>query len=348
MPRHKGPSPVTLHDVARAADVSLATASRAINGSDRKVKDEYRDRVLAAAAKLNYKPNRAAQAVAKGSTMTVALLVGDIADPYFSSIAAGVVNGAERAGLIVTMAATERDTTRELGLVRAMTGQRPKVLIMAGSRFGKDPVREELIKELSDFEAAGGRAVMISQPELPFDTVRLDNRQGAKRLTTELIGLGYRNFAVLSGAKRLLTSKDRVDGFSQALTSHKISLRSRRIVETEFTREGGYRATQQLIAEGIGDTELIFAVNDVMAVGAMSALREAGIQPGSDIGVAGYDDIPTVRDVTPALSTVHIPLYEIGRQAIDLAMTERIGSSPVVTDVSSTVVIRESTPPRAS
>lgn len=338
--------PVTLHDVAREAEVSLATASRAINGSDRKVKEEYRSRVLAAAARLNYKPNRAAQAVAKGSTMTVALLVGDIADPYFSSIAAGVINGAERVGLVVTMAATERDTTRELDLVQAMAGQRPKVLIMAGSRVANDPVQEDLIKELSDFEAAGGRAVMISQPELPFDTLRLDNKQGAKRLTDELIGLGYRKFAVLSGAKRLLTSKDRVDGFSQSLKSHKISMRSRRIIETEFTREGGYRATQQLIAEGIGDTELIFAVNDVMAVGAMSALREAGIQPGTEIGVAGYDNIPTVRDVTPALTTVSIPLYDIGRQAIDLAMTDHPGGTPVVTDVSSTVVVRESTPAR--
>ena len=347
MPRHRGPTPVTLHDVARAADVSLATASPAINGSDRKVKDEYRQRVLAAAAKLNYKPNRAAQAVAKGSTMTVALLVGDIADPYFSSMAAGVVNGAERAGLVVTMAATERDTTRELDLVRAMTGQRPRVLIMAGSRFANDPVRDELIKELSDFEAAGGRAVMISQPELPFDTVRLDNRQGAKRLADELVDLGYRRFAVLSGAKKLLTSKDRINGFSQSLKAHKISMRSRRIIETEFTREGGYRATQQLIADGIGDTELIFAVNDVMAVGAMSALREAGIQPGREIGVAGYDDIPTASDVTPALTTVSIPLYEIGRRAIDLATDERQGSTPVITDISSTVVVRESTPVRS-
>src|SRR5688572_26742835 len=112
-------NPVTLHDVAREAGVSLATASRALNGSERKVNEAYREKVLAAAARLNYTPNLSAQAVAKGSTNTVALLVADIADPYFSSIAAGVIRAAEETGLVVTMAVTGRSTARELELVRA-------------------------------------------------------------------------------------------------------------------------------------------------------------------------------------------------------------------------------------
>ncbi|GAA2094983.1 LacI family DNA-binding transcriptional regulator [Microlunatus panaciterrae] len=346
MPRLGGPTPVTLHDVAREAGVSLATASRAINGSDRKVKEEYRSRVLAAAAKLHYKPNRAAQAVARGSTLTVGLLVGDISDPYFSTIAAGVVNGAEQAGLIVTMAATERDTTRELDLVRAMTGQRPKVLIIAGSRFTDDPHREELVAELTDFEATGGRVVMISQAEMPFDTVLLDNRDGARRLAEELVALGYRRFAILTSQPTLLTSRDRLDGFLAGLAAHGLTVAPERIVETEFTRDGGYTAASRLAAEGLDDVELIFAVNDVMAVGALSALRESGLVPGTGIAVAGYDDIPTVRDVTPALSTVHIPLYDVGLRAIELATSPRDSAEPVHSTVQSTVVLRGSTPVR--
>src|SRR4029453_4406683 len=119
-------APATLHDVAREAGVSLATASRSLNGSTRKVNEEYRKRVLEAAARLDYSPNLSAQAVARGTTTTVALLVADIADPYFSSIAAGVVAEADTARLIVTMAATERDPERELELVRTLRGQRPR------------------------------------------------------------------------------------------------------------------------------------------------------------------------------------------------------------------------------
>lgn len=338
-------SPVTLHDVARAAGVSLATASRAINGSERKVKEEYREKVLAAAARLNYKPNLAAQAVAKGSTRTVGLLVADISDPYFSSIAAGVISGAEEAGLVVTMGATDRDSERELDLARAMTGQRPKVLILAGSRYYNDASRDELVAELNDFESIGGRVVMISQAEMPFDTVLLDNHEGAERLATELVGLGYRKFAILAAPARLCTSAERVDGFCRGLASGGITVDPELIIETEFTRDGGYAAGARLAERGLDDIELIFAVNDVMAVGAMSALREAGFQPGKDFAIAGYDDVPVVRDVTPALTTVHLPLFDVGRSAIDLAMAGPEAGQRTAT-IPATVVLRESTPAR--
>ena len=149
MPRPNGPSPVTLHDVAREAGVSLATASRAINGSTRRVRDDYRARVLAAAKRLNYKPNYAAQAVARGTTTTVGLLVGDVSDPYFSRIAAGVIEAADAAGLVVTMAATGRDSSRELDLVRTMAAQRPRIMIVAGSRLADNPDQPALIEELT-------------------------------------------------------------------------------------------------------------------------------------------------------------------------------------------------------
>ena len=156
-------APATLHDVAREAGVSLATASRSLNGSTRKVNEEYRKRVLAAAARLDYSPNLSAQAVARGTTTTVALLVADIADPYFSSIAAGVVAEADTARLIVTMAATERDHDRELELVRTLRGQRPRVMILAGSRPTTDPTEGALGEELRAYERSGGMVVLISR-----------------------------------------------------------------------------------------------------------------------------------------------------------------------------------------
>lgn len=351
MPRAGGSSratgPVTLHDVAREAGVSLATASRAINGSTRRVRDDYRARVIAAAKRLNYKPNYAAQAVARGTTSTVGLLVGDVADPYFSRIAAGVIESADLAGLAVTMAATGRDTARELDLVRAMAAQRPRIMIVAGSRVIDNPDQPALIDELTALEKSGGRVIMISQPVLPFRTLAMDNVAGARQLAESLVGLGYRRFAILRGGTRLETSIERSRGFIDGLRRHDIKLDQDRIIDSEFTRDGGYAGALELVKKGIDDLELIFAVNDVMAVGAMSAIRASGLQPGVDVAVAGYDDIPTVQDVTPGLTTVRIPLADIGREAIRHALatpTDPPGKVSIAWTAKSSVVIRESTP----
>ena len=163
----------TLLDVANAAGVSLATASRTLNGSTRTVNGDYRDRVLTAAAQLGYTPNLSAQAVAKGSTRTVALLVTDIADPPAAFLTAGVIDAAADAGLTVTVTVTGGDPDRELALVRTLRGQRPRVLILAGPGPASpdDADSAPLAAELRSFEAGGGRVVVIGNRSLPFATV---------------------------------------------------------------------------------------------------------------------------------------------------------------------------------
>lgn len=335
-------APATLHDVAREAGVSLATASRSLNGSTRKVNEEYRQRVLAAAARLDYSPNLSAQAVARGTTTTVALLVADIADPYFSSIAAGVVAEADHERLIVTMAATERDPERELELVRTLRGQRPRVMILAGSRPTSDPTDGALGEELRAYERSGGRVVLISRNELDLRTVLVENLGGAESLARELVGIGYRRFAIITGAEGLRTAADRVEGFRAGLDAAGGTLADDDVIRDAFTRDGGYHGMRTLLERGLGDIELVFAANDVMAVGALSAIRDAGLTPGTDVAVAGFDDIPTVRDVTPALTTVRVPLEEIGRRALRLALGDADAADEGA--VHTEVVLRESTP----
>ncbi|HKT02138.1 MAG TPA: LacI family DNA-binding transcriptional regulator [Rugosimonospora sp.] len=343
-PPHRPPAPATLHDVARAAGVSVSTASRALNGSSRTVTGDYLSRVRAAAARLNYAPHLSAQAIARGSTRTAALVVSDIADPYFSSIAAGVLHRAEAADLTVTMAITDRSPERELQIVRTLRGQRPHTIILAGSRSEETGTRAALVRELTAYRRAGGRVVLISQPELPFPTVSIDNAGGARDLALALVDRGYRRFAIIHGPDALRTSRDRVDGFLAGLPA---GAPPPLTLETAFTREGGYHAATRLAKRRRGDVELAFAVNDVMAIGAMSALRDTGVAPGTGIAVAGFDDITQARDVTPPLTSVAVPLQEIGGYAMDLALSgeERTDLSPVA----GTVVLRASTPgPRAT
>jgi len=339
------PRAATLQDVAREAGVSLATASRALNGSTRQVAEEYRTRVLAAAEKLEYTPNLSAQAVVRGGSMTVALLVAEIADPYFSTIASGVMQAAEEAGMQVTMGVTERMPQREIELVRVLRGQRPKIIILAGSRFTNAAGREALVAELRAFERTGGRVVMISQRELPFATVLLDNVGGAAELARALTDLGYTRFVVFAGPEGLMTSSERVTGFRAGLGERGIALPDGAIVRGEFTREGGYDAAKRYLAGGSGGAEVIFGASDVMALGAMAAFREAGLALPGDVAIAGFDDIATLRDVTPAVTTVRIPLAEVGRRAVELALREEPGDAAVV-HVATETVLRESTPPR--
>lgn len=344
-------TPATLEDVAKDAGVSLATASRVLNGSVRKVAESYRERVVASAAKLGYSPNLSAQAMALGASKTVALVVSDIADPYFSSIAAGVIAEADARGLSVLMAASGRRTDRELELVRALRGQRPQVLIVAGSRIAEDENAQALVEELAAYARAGGQVVALSQPTLSVPTIDVDNRAGAQLLAQEMVRLGYRRIAVIAGPENLLTSSERLAGFSGVLAEAGITIE--RIERADFSRDGGYAAAEALLEGGIAELELVFAVSDIMAVGAMARLREAGVRMPEDLSIAGFDDIPTLRDISPALTTVTVPLEQLGADAVTLALagTTAGAEAEATTDAPrapGAVVLRASTPGVAS
>ncbi len=330
---------VTLHDVAREAGVSLATASRALNGSTRKVADSYRERVQAAAARLGYTANLSAQATARGTSAIIALLVADIADPYFGEIASGVARGADEEGLVVTVAITERDPAREVRLVRALRGQRPRGLILAASRASKD-IAPDLSAELDQFAAVGGRVVALGTGSDVVRGVAIDNRGGAAELGAALAARGYRTAVVLAAAEGVVTSDDRVAGFADGFGAGGGEIGA--VLRGGFTRESGHDLMAQALAAGVAPGTVVFGISDVVAIGALSALREAGRAAGDDIALAGFDGIPTGRDVTPALTTVRIPLEEVGYQALHAATDADWEPAALRLEV----LLRESTPPR--
>lgn len=345
------PASATLADVAEHAGVSLATASRVLNGSTRTVNADLRERVERSAAALGYSANAQAQAVAKGTSSIVAVVVGDIADPYFSSIVSGTVAVAERRGLVVTISTAGFDEQRGFTTVRALKGQRPRALILAASRRRDGRAHSRLTAELAAVERAGGRVCVIGSDdprtadapqEASFRTVPVRNREGAHELATALLARGYRDFCILAGDPELVTPAERTAGFADALREAGVGVADSRIVTGEFSRDGAVAALRALLARG-ERPDCVFAVTDVMAVGAMAALREYGLEPGADVGVAGFDDIATLQDVVPSLTTVALPLAEIGARALELAL----GDSDATADpVDGRVVLRDSTPPR--
>lgn len=326
----------TLADVAAAAGVSLATASRVLNGSTRKVSTANRELVVAAAQRLRYTPNVSAQAVAKGSSPVVALLVTDISDPYFSAIAAGTLAEADRHGLVVTIAVTERDPQRELEVLRALRGQRPRVLVMVASRRASETT-EEIGAELEAFTRGGGRAVLFGAHDYDLPSIRIDNEGGTLALSRALAERGYRRAVVLAGPEGLRTSDQRLAGYLQGPLEIEV-------VRTSFDRAGGTEAMATLLARDV-HPELVLCTNDVMAIGALGTLRRHGIEPGTQIALAGFDDIVTAADVHPGLSTVRVDLAAAGRAALALALTA--SDARATTRLATEVVLRDSTPIRS-
>ena len=331
----------TLHDVAREAGVSLATASRVLNGSTRKVAESYRERVEAAAEKLGYTANLSAQATARGSSAIVALLVADIADPYFAQIAAGVARAADEIGLVVTIAMTQRDAEREARLVRALRGQHPRGLILAASRTDHDDTAG-LSGELAAVAAMGGRVVALGRDAGDTRTVPFDHFGGAASLASALIDIGYRDAVLVAAAAGIRTSDDRVAGFTESFTAGGGSIRD--VVRGGFTRDAGYEIGTRLIEQGLPDGTLIFGVSDIVAIGIMSAIRDSGRRVGVDVAVAGFDDISAGRDIRPGLTTVRAPLEELGSRALRAVVAEEwdTAQDPLQLEV----VLRGSTPPR--
>ncbi|MEJ8661235.1 LacI family DNA-binding transcriptional regulator [Streptomyces sp. MS1.AVA.4] len=339
---------VTLDTVARRAGVSLATASRALNGTTR-VREELRQRVRAAADVLGYIPNAHAQALASASNNTVGVICHDVGDPYFAAIAGGVMRAAAEQDLLVMLASTFREPEREIAYVSMLRAQRARAILLIGSGFQDRLWEQSLAAELAPYVRAGGRVAVVSRHRsLRVDAVLPENRAGAAALARALLALGHREFAVLSGPAELTTVADRLAGFREGLAAGGAALPPERVVHGAFTREGGHAAARELLARtDVPPPTCVFAVTDVMAVGALAAFREAGVRVPEDISLAGFDDIPLVRELTPPLTTVALPLTAMGQDVMALALREPAGRRSRVLRVGGEVVLRASTAPPA-
>ena len=247
----------TLHDVARRAGVSVATASRVLNGSLRRVSPDLHERVLTAAGELGYTANAQAQALARATTSLVGLLLNDVADPYFAGIASGVLTAAAGHDARVVIANTGADPHTAAGHLAALRGQRARAAVLVGSRIADATAERRLVDEIGRLTATGGRVVAVSQPGLPADTVSPDNHGGARALAAYLLGAGHTRFAAVAGPYQLQTVQERLAGFRAG----GVDLPDSAVIQAEFSRDGGYRAGLAL-PEG---PTAVFVTSDVMA-----------------------------------------------------------------------------------
>ncbi|MEA5455295.1 LacI family DNA-binding transcriptional regulator [Sinomonas sp. JGH33] len=360
---------VTLSEVAREAGVSPATASRVLNGSTRVPGAEIAEKVKAAAVSLGYIPNAQAQALARSSTGLLGLIVHDIADPYFSSIARGVQSAARELGKTLLLSCTEGTPDEERLAVEAFTSRRADAIVLAGSRSTNDsdiPGNASLLREADRYLANGGHLLLVGHPLISArraeagrpnaapDSARaarpdpanalvlaIPNESLSRDLALALADRGFSRFAIVAGPEGLLTSDIRVKGFQHGLEDR--GLPAAEVRRSAFNRDGGFEAGHALeeavrSAAAEGSRLCLFAVNDRMAMGVVAAMRRRGLEAPADYAIAGFDDINTLEDFVPGLTTVRLPLEEIGRSAAVAALT---GEDPP--PAQGEVVLREST-----
>lgn len=315
-------STATLADVAKAAAVSMATASRVLSRSSYGVAEELQDRVRAAATELDYVPNAHARALARASSQTIGVVVHDIADPYFAEIVRGILEVATERDHLVTICHTGRDSDLELEYLGLLRAQQTEAVILAASGRDDPEFAARLAQVVAPYLAGGGRLAAIGRHSLDADAVLPDNVGGALALGRAVVSRGHRDIGVLSGPVGLTVNQDRLAGFTRALSEAGLALPAERIVHGDFSRDGGAQAMRLLLAQ-VPDLTAVFAVNDMMAIGALATLREAGVVVPDDLSLVGFDDIPMVRDLEPPLATVRIPMAEVGATAIRMALDDQ-------------------------
>lgn len=347
----------TLTEVARLAGVSPATASRVLNGSARKPGPDIADRVRQAADSLGYIPNAQAQGLAKSSSGLIGLIVHDIADPYFAAIARGVQEAAREQGRMVLLATTAGAPADEKEAVAAFAARRADSIVIAGSRSSRTGDAEGnagLAAELDRYCRNGGQVAVVGHPVVGaavtdgYHVVEVPNEELSASLASELAAARPDDdFVIIGGPEGLFTSDDRIRGFQKGLAE--AGRPPAELMRNSFNRAGGYDAGLILAArikasrtgsDGDGGNGnhgsvprlCIFAVNDVMAIGAAAALRSEGLRIPRDATIAGFDDIETLRDFRPALSTVHLPLEDIGRIATRSAAGSAAAGSAAADD----------------
>lgn len=331
-----------LQDVAEAARVSLATASRALAGRDG-VSPDLAERVRDVAVTLGYVPNAHARALAGAAQPMVGLIVHDVADPYFAEIAKGVLRVADQHELMVLINQSERRPETELMRIRSLRAHRVGSIVLAGSGYVDTSQEADVAAELLAFRAAGGRVAMVGRHSIPVDAVLPDNGAGGRTAARHLLDLGHRRIAVVAGPENLSTVADRLAGVLEEAGAWGIGADALVVEYDAFSRDGGVAATRRVL-ERAPDSTAILALTDVMAMGALAVLREAGRSVPNEISVMGFDDVTVAADLAPALSTVRLPMAAMGAMALELTLRPP-AARPRRRRTGHELVIRDSTAP---
>lgn len=298
--------PSTIRDVAREAGVSVTTVSRVFNRSEL-VNETTKELVRTVATRLQYVPNPAARSLVTSRTHVLGAVLPELFDEFFPEIIRGIDETAQAAGYQVLLSSSHNkveDACRALGMMRG----RVDGLIAMAPYLGADRLQEEWPKD---------SPVVFLHPfpgHTRGEAYCINNKGGARLAVQHLLDLGHERIAMIQGREHNVDAIERREGYREALHDAGLVLDPKLEIPGQFTRESGSEAAQRILALEPRPTA-VFAANDYMGMGAMKVFLEAGLRVPEDIALIGFDDVPSSRYAVPALSTIHVPMHELGQQA---------------------------------
>ncbi|HSY81530.1 MAG TPA: LacI family DNA-binding transcriptional regulator [Gemmatimonadaceae bacterium] len=303
--------PATIRDVARAAGVSVATVSRVFNNSG-PVHEETRARVREVAGALRYSPNSAARSLITAKSNTLGVLLPDLYGEFFSEVIRGIDQTAQHNGYHVLVSSSHETQEHIEGAIRAMRGRVDGLIVMSPDIDGP-----ALAANLPD--SLPVVLLNCAVDGTSYDAISVDNFGGAYAMVRHLLSTGGTRVAIITGSSRNYDARERLRGYRAALRDAGAEQQEGWEIAGDFTETGGYRAAREIAALSPRPTA-VFAANDAMAIGALSAFREVGLRVPEDIAVAGFDDIPMARYMSPPLTSVHIEISELGARAMGVLL----------------------------
>ncbi len=301
-----------IRDVAKRAGVAPITVSRCVNNSGY-CSPEARQRIEAAIAELGFVPNRLASGLRSKRTHTLALVLTDITNPFFTTIARGVEDTASVAGYTVIFCNTDESVAKEHMYLQMLMEKRVDGVLLVPAVSGIDSVN--LVKK------QGIPIIVIDRrlPDLLTDVVRCDSENGAYELTRLLLSLGHREIAILTGPRGVSTADDRLNGYRRALTEAGLPQNKDNEYFGEFTQQSGYGMAHKAMEKNNRITA-VFAANNVITFGTIKAFQEMGLRVPEDVAVVGFDDLPAPLVTFPFLTVAAQPAYEMGQKAIEILL----------------------------
>ena len=327
---------VTIKDVAREAKLSVASVSRALNGNAG-VTPETVKIVREVATRLRYVPDNAARSMITRRTNTIGVLLPDLYGEFFSELIRGIDLAARARGLNILVSSSHDDADEAAIALRSMHGRVDGLLVMS-PHADEEFLRRNLQVTLP--------SVLMNTLETNHDyaTLSVDNRSGVRLMLEHLLACGCQRIAFIQGPAKNQDVREREQAFHEVLAIHAAD-KNAVLLPGDFSEQSGYAAGQQLLAM-CPRPDAVFAANDMMAIGCMAALREAGLRIPDDIAVAGFDDVPMARYVTPPLTTVSVRIAELGKLALEQLCMQIADSGslvPIHQRITATLVVRAST-----
>jgi LacI family transcriptional regulator len=320
-------NPTTIRQVAARAGVSPATVSRVLAGT-RPVTEDVRARVRRAIKELDYVVNEQARSLSGRPTKTVAILLDHLTSPFHNRVASGVELEASEQGRMCLVCTTGGDAARELELVDMLRARNTEAVVLIGGVDDTAEYRTRIVRVARLLADSGSQLVLVGRPALDVSTpvymVEYDNEGGAYTAVSHLLSMGHRRIAYLGMDTTFTTAAARIAGYERALRDHGTELDLGLILSARRaeSRTLGYQTMLRVLEDYRRDLPFtaLFCFDDVVAAGAMAALREKGLRVPEDVSIVGYNDSTTALDVVPALTTVHIPDVDLGRAAVRLVL----------------------------